>query len=124
MNKEKRNTEENKALVKSKAGLVREKFRKLEEQIELVETGENNDYWAEVDDTVITRTMNELNKWDIIMTEADEKFLEFKELVGLHGERSNAEETGYNLASIKDLLLELGTEVKDAKLAVQEQDKN
>ena len=123
LNKEKKSDMENKALVTSKAGQVREKLRMLEDHIKLVEMRENKDYWIEVDDTSITRTMKDLSKWDTTMNDAEERFLEFKNLVGLHGEPTDAEETGYNLESIKSLLLEMRLELKDAKAAVQDEDK-
>ena len=123
VNKEKRNTEENKALVTSKAALVREKLRKLEDQIKLVELRADKDYWVTVDDTSITRAMKDFSKWDATMAEADEKFLEFQKLVSLHGEPSDSDETNYDSAAIKSLLLEMRLELKDAKTTIQEQDK-
>ena len=123
LNKEKRNNDENKALVVSKAGQVREKLRKLEELIKLVDMRENKDYWVEVDDTTITRTMKDLSKWDLTLNEAEDRFLEFKNLVALHGEPTDTDETGYDSASIKSLLLEMRLEVKDAKTTIQDQDK-
>ena len=57
------------------------------------------------------------------MTMADETFVELKQLVQLHGDPPDADETGYDLAAIKNLLSETRLELKDAKTAVLNQDK-
>ena len=123
LNKERRGTAESKIMVSTKAAQVRDKLRNLETCIKLVETRDKKDYWKTVNDLIITRSMKELTKWDTIMTDTDEKFLELQELVKLHGEPPDASDTGYDFAAIKDLVLDMRLDIVDAKAAVQAQDK-
>ena len=123
LNKEKREAKESKVMVSTKAAQVREKLRKLEDCIKLVETRNDRNYWKTVDDVIINRSMKDISKWDLLISAADERFLEFQQLYQLHGDPPDADDTGYNYAAIKDLLCEMRVDLVDAKAAVQAEDK-
>ena len=67
--------------------------------------------------------MKELDQWDKTMAQAEEIFLEFVQLVKVYGVPRDSVDTGNDLKTIKDLLLELQVEFKDAKTSVLHEDK-
>ena len=62
--------------------------------------------------------MKELDQWDKTMAQAEEIFLEFVQMVKVYGVPRDSVDTGNDLKTIKDLLLELQVEFKDAKTSV------
>ena len=67
--------------------------------------------------------MKEVDHWDKAMEQAEEVFLDFDRLVRIYGEPRDSVDTGNDLKTIKNLLLELRVDFKDAKASVLHEDK-
>ena len=119
-----REIKESAAKVNTKAAEFRSKVKILEDLIKLVNMRENTDFWSETDDDLIMDTMKELEKWDRCLSTAEQSFIEFEQLVNVYGEPDGSAERGHDLASLKELLLALRTDFKDAKDAIIKQDKD
>lgn len=123
IDRRKRDNRESEVKVNSKSSEFRGKVRLIEGHIKLVETRDNMDYWKDADDDTISAAMKELDKWDIAMAAAEQNFLEFDQLVMVYGEPRDSADNGYDYNAIKDLLLELRVDFKDARSSVILEDK-
>ena len=124
LEKKKRDNKQSKVKVSSKASEFRGKEKMLEGFIKIVEIRDNGDYWKDADDDAISAAMKEIDKWDKAMAQAEEICLEFDQLVKVYGEPRDSVDTGYDLRTIKELLLELRVDFKDAKTSVLKEDKD
>ena len=114
---------ENEAKVTTKASEFRQKVKLIGGKIKLVETRDDFNYWVKADDDTITDAMKEMEKWDSALASAEETYRNFEHFVKIHGEPTDADETGYDSQTIKDLLLELRVDFRDAKTAVLKEEK-
>ena len=126
MEKEKKENAAKEATIKvnSKAAEFRNKVKVVEEFIKVVEVRENSNYWSEASDDILTDSMKDLSKWDSAMSTVEDIYLVFDNLVQIHGEPNDADTTGYDSSSIKELLKEVRVDFKDAKTEVVKQDKD
>ena len=84
----------------------------------MIETRNNPDYWKTAGEEVISRAMKDLKT----LTSIETVYTEVENLVKLNGEPEEADQTGYDLASLKALLLDLRIDCKNAKNAVIKED--
>ena len=96
-----REIKESAAKVNTKAAEFRSKVKILEDLIKLVNMRENTDFWSETDDDLIMDTMKELEKWDRCLSNAEQSFIEFEQLVNVYGEPDGSAERGHDFASLK-----------------------
>ena len=89
-------------------------LRKLKEWVKLVKTRNVRKYWETAYDMIIIRSIKDVSKWDILMSEAYEKFLEFKKLYQLYEDPPNSGETWYDFATIKEIS-EIRVDLVDAE---------
>ena len=121
--KRSREVKENSARINSKASLFRSKVKSLEAVIKIVETRDDSDFWVSADDDLIMSSMKSIDSWEKILVAAEQAFSEFEQLVSVYGEPADSEENGADLSTLKDLLLQIRLDFKDAKEAIVKQDK-
>ena len=68
-------------------------------------------------------SMKSIDSWEKILVAAEQAFSEFEQLVSVYGEPADSEENGADLSTLKDLLLQIRLDFKDAKEAIVKQDK-
>ena len=122
--KREREIKENTAKIYSKAALFKSKVKSLEGLIKIVETRDNSDYWVEADDDTIISSMKSMESWDKVLSLAEQAFSDFDQLVNVYGEPDDSEDHGYDLHSLKELLLALRLDFKEAKDTIVQQDKD
>ena len=111
-----------KAEVTGKVTEFRDKVRRMESQIKLVETRDDPDYWHNVKSEVISRAMKDHKSWESALAAIEQVYIEAENLVKVYGEPDDAASTGYDLNTIKSLLLDLRIDTKNAKDAVIKED--
>ena len=111
-----------KAEVTGKVSDFRNKVRRLEELIKLVEMRDDPDFWVNVESEIISQTMKDLKSWDSELAAVEKVYIEVDNLIKVYGEPENAATTGYNFAHIKSLMDDLRIDLKNAKDAVIKED--
>ena len=122
--KEQKDQEKKKAKsqVTAKVNDFRNKVRRFEEHIKLIETRDDPDYWETAEDEEIIACMKDLKTWETNLAAIEKVYIEAENLAKLHGEPEDASVTGFDIASVKALLLDLRLDFKDAKDAIVMQD--
>ena len=68
--------------------------------------------------------MKSMESWDKVLSLAEQAFSDFDQLVNVYGEPDDSEDHGYDLHSLKELLLALRLDFKEAKDTIVQQDKD
>ena len=66
--------------------------------------------------------MKELKSWEDSIATIEKVYVEAENLVKIHGEPEEAAQTGFDIASVKGLLLDLKIDFKNAKDVIVKED--